>query len=78
MKEAQQKSFAYEIASKLDDTKSVGVYEGFVNKFSEEFLREILEVVLATPERNIKRSRGAYFTFLVNNRSNGRGYDTSY
>jgi hypothetical protein len=76
MKEAQQKAIAYDLANKLGDVKSLGVYEAFVRKYSLEFLDEILQVVLSTPERNIKRSRGAYFTFLVNNRSNGRGYDT--
>ncbi len=68
MNEAEKKTFAYEIASTLQDTKSLSVHEYIVAKYSEEFLREILEIVMHTPKENIKRSRAAYYMHLVKNR----------
>ncbi len=70
MNEAEKKALAYEIASTLQDVKSLGVHEYIVAKYSEEFLREILEIVMHTPKENIKRSRAAYYMHLVKNRGN--------
>lgn len=69
MNETERKAFAYELASTLQDVKSLGVYEKFVLNYSEEKLREILQIVMNTPMQNIKRSRAAYFTYLVKHRS---------
>ena len=68
MNEQERKAFAYELASTLKDVKSLGVYEKMVWNYTEEKLREILQLVMNTPEENIKRSRAAYFTYLVKNR----------
>lgn len=65
MNEAQLKRFAYEIASTLDDVKSLGVHEALVHKYSEEFLREQLAFIMSLKEEKISRSRAAYFMHLV-------------
>lgn len=70
MNESEKKAFAYEIASTLQDTKSLGVHEYIVSKYSEDFLREILQLVMHTPKENIKRSRAAYYMHLVKHRGN--------
>lgn len=68
MTEHEKKAFAYEIASVLQDQKSLGLYQNYVEIYSEAKLREILKIVMETPMENIKRSRGAYFTYLVKHR----------
>lgn len=68
MNEQEKKAFAYELATTLQDVKSFGLYELFVETYSEEKLREILQLVMNTPKENIKRSRAAYFTYLVKHR----------
>lgn len=71
MNEEEKKKFAYEIASTLQDVKSLSVHEYIVAKYSEDFLREILQIVMNTPKENIKRSRAAYYMHLVKNRGTG-------
>lgn len=57
---------AYELASTLNDRESLKAYEGFTERFSEEFLMKILAKVMSIPEQKIKKTRGALFTYLVN------------
>lgn len=65
-------TLAFELASTMGDHDSIKIYEGFTERFAEEFLRKILARVMAIPERKIKKTRGALFTYLVN--QNGRGH----
>lgn len=58
-------ALAYELADALDDKKSLDFYFALVDKYSEGFLVEKLNIVLTTPEAKIKRSRAAYFNYLV-------------
>ena len=60
-----QQKLAYELADSMNDRDSIQVYISFTQKFSEEFLRKIQNKVLSIPEHKIKKSRGALFTFLV-------------
>lgn len=57
--------FANEIADTLDDRGSLQLFLHFVEKYKEEHLRKILEKVMSIPERKIKKTRGALFTYLV-------------
>jgi hypothetical protein len=57
---------AFELASTLDDNESIKIYEGFTERFTEGFLRRTLARVMAIPDRKIKKTRGALFTYLVN------------
>ncbi|HYG40077.1 MAG TPA: hypothetical protein VD908_15725 [Cytophagales bacterium] len=56
---------ALEIANALNDIEALPLYNAFTQKYSEEFLRKILLRVLSIPDEKIKRTRGALFTFLV-------------
>ena len=56
---------AQEIAHALSDMDALPLYESYTRKYSEAFLRKLLLRVLSIPERKIKRSRGALFTYLV-------------
>ncbi len=61
----KQTALAYELADALNDKKSIEFYLALVQKYSEEFLREKLQIVMATAEDKITRSRAAYFNYLV-------------
>ncbi len=60
-----EKSFAYELASSLNDMESLPVYVDFTLKYQEAFLRRVLNKVMSIPDDKIKRTRGALFTYLV-------------
>jgi len=62
----QQQKLALELAETLKDHDSLTLYQQYSEKYSEEFLRRILERVLSIPKDKIRKSRGALFTFLVN------------
>lgn len=66
MNETNNKQLAYELASTLQDLDSISVYFAFVEKYSPAFLRKTLNKVMSLPDEKIKRTRGALFTFLVN------------
>lgn len=70
----KEQELAVHLAQTLDDMKSLMTYERFVKRYSESFLKEILEMVMKTPKEKIKNSRGAYFTFLVGQRSHSQKY----
>ncbi|MBK6484067.1 MAG: hypothetical protein IPG01_13280 [Chitinophagaceae bacterium] len=71
--ENYQNKFAYELATALNDHHSIQVYVKFTQKYKEEFLRKILLRVMSIPDNKIKRTRGALFTYLVNQ----HGFDHS-
>lgn len=56
---------AQEIASALNDMEALPCYVSFTQKYSETFLRKILLRVLSVPDHKIRRTRGALFTYLV-------------
>jgi hypothetical protein len=62
----KDKKLAYELAKTLDDTDALNIYQGFVEKYKKAFLSEVLAKVMSVPEHKIKRSRGALFTYLLN------------
>lgn len=61
----QEQRLAIELAQTLDDVKSLLTYQKFVKQFSESYLREKLNMVMSIPRADIKKTRGAYFTYLV-------------
>jgi hypothetical protein len=61
----ENNKLAHEIAVTLDDMDALPLYVSFCNKYSEAFLRKILLRVMSVPDQKIKRTRGALFTFLV-------------
>ena len=63
---------AYEIADTLKDRDSIAMHLKYVRKYKEEFLRKILAKVMSIDESKIKKTRGALYTFLIN-QSAGNG-----
>ena len=57
---------AHEIADRLNDPEALSLYLSFTQQIDHEKLREILNKVCSIPEKEIRRTRGALFTFLVN------------
>lgn len=57
---------ANEIADTLKDRDSITMHLQYVRKYKEEFLRRILNKVMALQESKIRRSRAALYTFLIN------------
>jgi hypothetical protein len=57
---------AHEIAERLNDTEALSLYLSYAQQFPHEKLRELLNRVTSMPDRQIRRSRGALFTHLVN------------
>ncbi|MGV3598049.1 MAG: hypothetical protein ACO1PI_09280 [Bacteroidota bacterium] len=62
---SQNNKLAQEIAVALNDMEALPLYVSFTQKYSESFLRKILLRVLSVPDHKIKRTRGALFTYLV-------------
>jgi hypothetical protein len=71
----QEIRLAHEIAEALNDEPSVPLYLHFTRKYKEEHLRKLLERVLSIPERKIKKTRGALFTYLVTYHENKHSGD---
>ncbi len=57
---------AREIAETLHDMDSIALHLMYARKYKEEFLRGILNKVMALPENQIKKSRAALYVFLIN------------
>jgi hypothetical protein len=65
----KEEKLAREIADVLNDPEALPLYTGFAEKYTEAFLRKILQRVLSVPQEQIRKTRGALFTYLV-----GQGY----
>lgn len=65
-----ENKLAYEIANALNDREALPLYLSFTRKYQESFLRKILTRVMSVPAEKIKRTRGALFTYLVNEHGN--------
>jgi hypothetical protein len=57
---------ANEISETLHDRDSMALHLMYVRRYQEDFLRRILNKVMALPERKIRKSRAALYTFLIN------------
>ncbi len=69
----KEEKLAREIADALDDHDSMTVHLSFVEKYTESFLRRTLQRVLSVPENQIRKTRGALFTYLVTRNGGGGG-----
>jgi hypothetical protein len=56
---------AEELADTLGDQESLPFYCDLVEKYSESFLRAKLRKVMAMPSDQIRKTRGALFTYLI-------------
>lgn len=57
---------ANEFADTLKDRDSIAMHLQYVRKYKEEFLRRILNKVMALPDDKIRKNRAALYTFLIN------------
>jgi hypothetical protein len=57
---------ANEIADTLKDRDSISMHLQYVRRYKEEFLRRILNKVMALPDDKIRKNRAALYTFLIN------------
>jgi len=64
--EPQEIRLANEIAATLKDPDALPLYLQYSRKYQETFLRKLLARVMSVEESKIRRTRGALFTFLVN------------
>ncbi len=64
--EPHEVKLANEIADTLKDRNSLALFLTYAHKYKEQFLRDILAQVMSIDQAKIRRSRGALFTFLVN------------
>jgi hypothetical protein len=55
-----------EIAETLKDRDALPLFLTYTRKYQESHLRRILAKVMSMPEASIRKSRGALFTFLIN------------
>lgn len=65
MNDKNTNPLAYELADALNDHESLALYISFTQKYQEDFLRKILAKVMSIPDKKIRRTRGALFTYLV-------------
>ena len=63
--ETTQPLSATSIAESLDDLDNLALYEAYLKRYSDAIIRKAYRDVLQTPPEKIKKSAGAYFTFLV-------------
>jgi hypothetical protein len=61
----KQEKLAQELADALNDHDSIQFYRECTLKYSEDFLRKKMQKVLSIPEDQIRKSRGALFTYLI-------------
>lgn len=61
----QQEKLALEIAHALGDMDSLQSHRKMVTMYSESYLRSKLTKALTIPESQIRKSRGALYTSLV-------------
>ena len=62
---SKEDKLAHELANALNDLEALPFYRSCVLKYSEEHLRKLLQRVLSVPEQQIRKTRGALFTFLL-------------
>ncbi len=74
MKTSKEYRLAEELAETLDDKESLPFYCDLTEKYSEAFLRAKLRKVMSMPSDQIRKTRGALFTYLI--RQHERRYDT--
>ena len=74
--EPHEIKLANEISETLGDKDSIPMHLQYVRKYKEEFLRRILNKVMALPQEKIKKSRAALYTYLINynSRHNDSGH----
>lgn len=71
--QAKEILLARDLADGLEDKERYPLYLSYVKQYSEPFLRELLSHVKQTPIQKIKKSRGAFFNYLIKKYGNKPG-----
>ncbi len=66
----QEIKLANEIAETLKDREALPLYLKYAKTYQESFVRKILARVMSIEDAKIRKTRGALFTFLINQSSN--------
>lgn len=61
----KEEKLAHELADTLGDQEALPFYRDLVQQYSESFLRERLKRVMSIPPGQIRKTRGALFTYLI-------------
>ena len=61
----RQELLAFDLATALNDRKSLFVYLSYAKRYPESILRRILGDVKEIPAGKIKKSRAALFSYLI-------------
>jgi hypothetical protein len=77
-KEQNIHPIAIELAEALHDTDSLMFYQGLAEQYAESLLKETLKKVLEVPNDKIKRSRAAYFNYLMQQHGHKKKYYPRY
>ena len=60
-----REQLALETAEKFNDRRNLKLYLYAAHRLSEGMFKQLAEIVEKTPANKIKKSRGAYFNYLV-------------
>jgi len=63
---------ANELAETLKDREALPFYLSLTRKYQEGHLRQILAKVMSIEETKIRKTRGALFTYLINQKYGNR------
>ena len=74
MKNSKELKLAEELADTLSDQESLPFYREMTERYSEAFLRGKLKKVMSIPADQIRKTRGALFTYLI--KQHERRYDS--
>lgn len=70
----REEVLALDLAQGLDDLKGLPLYLSYSRKFPEALLRRTLSEVKAMPAKQIKKSRGALFNYLIQKHAKETSY----
>ena len=65
MTQSKNEMLAQELADTLSDQDALPFYRDLVLQYSESFLRGKLKRVMSIPAAQIRKTRGALFTYLI-------------
>lgn len=74
---SKKTALAIELAEALNDKDALSLYVAFTHKYPETLLRATLSKVLLIPEHKIRRTRGAYFNYLIQQYERNQYYNRS-
>jgi len=74
--EPHEIKLANELAETLKDRDALPYYLTLTRRYHEQYLRQVMAKVMSIDETHIRKTRGALFTYLVNQK-HGNGHSRS-